>query len=338
VHEVGVQNATTGELTLDVDDPDGQLVAVAFSRQSGAGAWSAEAVDPTAPYRDQVALDPEGRAPSAIAWTVRYLNPTDPAAPLELSGLWRFPVEAPRPPMPPPDLQLTIDAATGAASLVVVPRAAAAAVRAAGSTAGYPSQGATDAAAAASAAPYTFALGPVAAGGTMYARTRVDPADGGAPVYATAQATRGGGTSGGGGGMPARAVVTFTTPAVSPGAEVVGTFALPAGVSAADLVSTAASASGRLRVYGTAALRDDAAEAARAFLVDTPATALRGAVQHDVQLDNRNARLVATPSEPSALTSQDDPRTPTLYYRWRSCMDQPGAATITLTLTPKESA
>jgi hypothetical protein len=158
----------------------------------------------------------------------------------------------------------------------------------------------------------------------------------GTPAGKYARSTAGNGVewvdapAGGGGGGGGRSVVTFTTPTASSGADAVGSFELPVGVTRAVLVEAQTTRSGRLRFYATAALRDEAGEAARAFGADPDLT---GRVSVDLQLDSRGGLAVSLRSEPTAqLVNRDAPAGRAIYYRWRNMMNMPTTATVTLVI------
>jgi len=154
------QNATTGALALQIDDPDSRVTLVQFQHQSGRGTMTALATA-TAPYHDQVALDPQYA--STINWVVTYATPDGTLD--TITGSVTFDVlQAP----PAPDLSYTID---GSGNVVVTAAVVSSvtSVKFASSPTAPPSD-ATTRAAAAVTGPFTFtpAESPLGAGATDY--------------------------------------------------------------------------------------------------------------------------------------------------------------------------
>src|SRR6185312_6988183 len=160
VNAVQGQNATIGGVALVITDPDSRVTMVQFQHQSGRGTMT-PLTTATAPYHDQVTLDPQYA--STINWVVTYATPDGTLD--TITGSVTFDVlQAP----PAPDLSYTID---GSGNVVVTASVVStvASVKFASSATAPPSD-ATTRAASPVTGPFTFtpAESPLGAGATDY--------------------------------------------------------------------------------------------------------------------------------------------------------------------------
>ena len=154
------QNATIGGVALTIEDPDSRVTLVQFQHQSGRGTMT-PLTAATAPYHDQVTLDPQYA--STINWVVTYATPDGTLD--TITGTVTFDVlQAP----PAPVLTYTIDA-SGNVLVTADVVSTVASVKFADSTSAPPSD-ATTRAASPVTGPFTYtpAASPLAVGATDY--------------------------------------------------------------------------------------------------------------------------------------------------------------------------
>lgn len=154
------QNATIGGVALTIEDPDSRVTLVQFQHQSGRGTMT-PLTAATAPYHDQVALDPQYA--STINWVVTYATPDGTLD--TITGTVTFDVlQAP----PAPVLTFTIDASGNVVVTADVVSTVASVKFASSPTA--PPSDATTRAASPVTGPFTFtpAESPLGAGATDY--------------------------------------------------------------------------------------------------------------------------------------------------------------------------
>jgi hypothetical protein len=165
------RDATTGYVSLVVDDPDTRLTLVEFQTQSGQSTLSAWA-PASYPYHTSVTLD--AQYASLIHWRVTYARPDGTLA--TETGTVTFDVLQ-KPPAP----QLTYTITTGGVlAVTAIVGSNVASVKFADSTSGPPDDTTTRAGTADSSAPFTYvpAASPLAAGGVDYVTAFAYDADG----------------------------------------------------------------------------------------------------------------------------------------------------------------